>query len=98
MSPRFLPSTRASSSLRMLAAVGVSLASFLPLPWLVRHGRWTLDVIGQIIAFSLAVKALFVVLTFAGWLSLWGAIAADTGASLLVIFNVMRLLRTNPAR
>ena len=41
-----------------------------------------------------AIKALFVVLTFAGWSSRWGAIAADTGASLLVVFNGLRLLRS----
>ena len=62
------------------------------LPWLVRHSRRTLSVIRQNIAFSLAVKLAFVILTFAGLSSLWGAIAADTGASLLVIFNGLRLL------
>jgi Cd2+/Zn2+-exporting ATPase len=62
------------------------------LPWLVQHSRRTLAVIRQNIAFSLAVKAAFVALTFAGFASLWGAIAADTGASLLVISNGLRLL------
>lgn len=63
------------------------------LPWLVRHSRRALGVIRQNIVFSLAVKAVFVVLTFAGHASLWAAIAADMGASLLVIFNALRLLR-----
>jgi len=36
---------------------------------------------------------LFVVLTFMGLASLWAAIAADMGASLLVIANGLRLLR-----
>lgn len=62
------------------------------LPWLVRHSRRTLSVIRQNIWFSLTVKFAFVLLTFAGISSLWGAIAADTGASLLVIFNSLRLL------
>ena len=62
------------------------------LPWLVRHSRRTLAVIRQNIAFALGVKALFVVLTFAGFASLWGAIAADLGASLLVVANALRLL------
>ncbi|MBL8822590.1 MAG: heavy metal translocating P-type ATPase [Planctomycetia bacterium] len=62
------------------------------LPWLIRHSRRTLQIIKQNIIFSLAVKAAFVVLTFAGHASLWSAIAADTGASLLVIFNGLRLL------
>ncbi|HJT76002.1 MAG TPA: heavy metal translocating P-type ATPase [Gemmataceae bacterium] len=63
------------------------------LPWLVQHSRRTLAIIRQNIGFSLAVKALFVILTFASHASLWAAIAADTGASLLVIFNGLRLLR-----
>jgi Cd2+/Zn2+-exporting ATPase len=63
------------------------------LPWLVRHSRRTLAVIRQNVAFSLLVKAIFVVLTFAGFASLWAAIAADMGASLLVIANGLRLLR-----
>lgn len=62
------------------------------LPWLIRHSRRTLAVIRQNIGFALAVKALFTILTFAGVASLWGAIAADMGASLLVVFNGLRLL------
>ncbi|MGO3928346.1 heavy metal translocating P-type ATPase [Rhodopseudomonas pseudopalustris] len=64
------------------------------LPWLIRHSRRTLAIIRQNIAFSLGVKALFFVLTFAGLANLWGAIAADTGASLLVVANALRLLRS----
>ncbi|MVF23072.1 hypothetical protein EVC37_15825 [Methylocaldum sp. BRCS4] len=63
------------------------------LPWLIHHSRRTLAVIRQNIAFSLTVKGVFVVLTFLGSASLWSAIAADMGASLLVIFNGLRLLR-----
>jgi len=63
------------------------------LPWLVRHSRRTLAIIRQNITFALALKAGFVVLTFAGMASLWAAIAADTGASLLVALNGLRLLR-----
>lgn len=62
------------------------------LPWLIRHSRRTMAVIRQNVAFSLALKLVFVILTFAGYSSLWAAIAADTGASLLVIFNGLRLL------
>ncbi len=63
------------------------------LPWLIEHSRRTVGIIRQNIAFSLAIKMLFVVLTFAGYASLWAAIAADMGASLLVIANGLRLLR-----
>jgi Cd2+/Zn2+-exporting ATPase len=62
--------------------------------WLIRHARQTLRIIRQNIFTSLGVKAVFVVLTFAGYASLWAAIAADMGASLLVIFNGLRLLQS----
>jgi Cd2+/Zn2+-exporting ATPase len=62
------------------------------LPWLVNHASRTLGVIRQNIIFSLGVKAVFFVLTFAGIASLWGAIAADVGASLIVVANALRLL------
>ncbi|MEQ8246655.1 MAG: heavy metal translocating P-type ATPase [Alphaproteobacteria bacterium] len=63
------------------------------LPWLVRHSKHTLAVIRQNIAFALGVKTVFFVLTFVGMSSLWGAIAADVVASLLVVMNGLRLLR-----
>ena len=67
------------------------------LPWLVRHSKRTLAIIRQNITFALAIKAMFVVLTFAGMASLWAAIAADTGASLLVVLNGLRLLNGSKA-
>jgi Cd2+/Zn2+-exporting ATPase len=67
------------------------------LPWLVHHARRTLAIIRENITFSLGVKAVFVILTFAGMASLWGAIAADVGASLLVVMNALRLLRGHGA-
>jgi Cd2+/Zn2+-exporting ATPase len=45
------------------------------------------------IAFAIAVKLVFLVLAVAGYTSLWLAIAADTGATLIVIANALRLLR-----
>jgi len=70
------------------------------LPWLIGHSRRTLAIIRENIVFSLGVKAVFVVLTFAGFATLWGAIAADVGASLLVVVNALRLLqpRLTPSR
>jgi Cd2+/Zn2+-exporting ATPase len=63
------------------------------LPWLVRHSRRTVGTIRTNVAVSLAIKAAFIVLALLGWASLWGAIAADMGVSLLVVANAMRLLR-----
>lgn len=56
-------------------------------------GRRTVGVIKANIAFALTVKALFLVLALFGYTSLWLAIAADTGATLVVIANALRLLR-----
>lgn len=64
----------------------------LKLPWLIQHARRTLRIIRQNVTVSLGVKAVFVILTFAGHASLWAAIAADMGVSLLVIANALRLL------
>lgn len=65
------------------------------LPWLVFHAKRTLSIIRQNIVFSLGVKAVFLGLTFVGLASLWGAIAADVGASLLVVMNALRLLHSS---
>ena len=62
------------------------------LPWLIRHSRRTLRNIQQNIIFALGLKLVFIVLTLFGLASLWMAIAADTGATLLVVFNSLRLL------
>jgi Cd2+/Zn2+-exporting ATPase len=64
------------------------------LAWLVRHSSRTLAVIKQNIVFSISIKVLFIALALAGAATLWMAVAADMGASLLVIFNGLRLLRT----
>ena len=63
------------------------------LPWLVRHSRRTLRIIRGNIVFALGVKAVVFGLAVVGLATLWLAIAADMGASLLVIGNGLRLLR-----
>lgn len=62
------------------------------LPWLVRHSRRALAVIRQNITFALGLKLAFILLAAFGMATLWMAIAADMGASLLVIANALRLL------
>ena len=59
-------------------------------------GRRTLRIIQFNVAFALIVKAIFLILAFTGHTSLWLAILADTGATLLVILNALRLLGTSP--
>jgi Cd2+/Zn2+-exporting ATPase len=68
------------------------------LPWLVRLARRNLAAIRQNIVFALGIKALFAILAVFGVASLWMAILADVGASLLVIANGMRLLRAPEPR
>jgi Zn2+/Cd2+-exporting ATPase len=63
------------------------------LPWLIAHSRRTQAVVRENVSFALAVKAVFVALAVVGLASLWAAIAADMGATLLVVANSLRLLR-----
>jgi Cd2+/Zn2+-exporting ATPase len=67
-------------------------------PWLIAHARRTRAIIRQNIIFALGVKAVFLALALAGLATLWMAIAADMGASLVVIFNSLRLLRDGRVR
>jgi Cd2+/Zn2+-exporting ATPase len=64
------------------------------LPFAIALGRRAVRIIKQNIAFSLGIKVLFLGLAIPGYATLWMAVAADMGASLLVIFNGLRLLRT----
>ena len=63
------------------------------LAWLVGHARRTLRVIQQNIVCALGLKLLFILLAVTGMATLWMAIAADMGASLLVMFNGLRLMK-----
>jgi Cd2+/Zn2+-exporting ATPase len=65
------------------------------LPDLVRTSRRTQAIIKQNIAFSLVLKAAFLLLTLTGLATLWMAVFADMGASLLVTLNGMRMLQKN---
>ena len=59
----------------------------------IRISTHTAHVLWQNITIALGVKAVFLVLTLAGTASLWIAVLADMGASLVVIANGLRLLR-----
>ena len=63
------------------------------LPFLVDHARLARRLIIQNITVALAAKALFLAFMAAGAATLWMAVAADMGASLLVTFNGLRMLR-----
>ncbi|MFN7343553.1 MAG: HAD-IC family P-type ATPase, partial [bacterium] len=56
-------------------------------------GRRVLRIIRFNVTFALVIKAAFLILAFLGIAGLWLAILADTGATLLVILNSLRLLK-----
>lgn len=64
------------------------------IPVFLRLSRATHQILLQNISVALGIKALFLILTLAGMGTLWMAVFADVGASLLVVANGMRLLRT----
>jgi Zn2+/Cd2+-exporting ATPase len=63
------------------------------IPYVLRLSRATVRNIRVNVGFSLALKAAFLVLALTGGATLWMAVLADMGASLIVIGNALRLLR-----
>lgn len=63
------------------------------LPYTIKLSRKAVTIIKQNITFSLAIKLLALLLVIPGWLTLWIAIFADMGATLLVTLNSLRLLK-----
>ena len=63
------------------------------IPVFVQLSRRTAAILKQNIALALGIKAVFLVLTVMGMGTMWMAVFADMGASLLVVFNGLRLAR-----
>jgi Cd2+/Zn2+-exporting ATPase len=63
------------------------------LPYTIRLSRKTLRIIKENIIFALGLKIIALLLIIPGWLTLWIAIFADMGATLLVILNALRLVK-----
>ena len=63
------------------------------IPLFIRLARRTYAVLIQNLTLAIGIKALFLALTLAGMGTLWMAVFADVGASLLVVANGLRLLR-----
>ncbi|MCP4547671.1 MAG: cadmium-translocating P-type ATPase [bacterium] len=74
------------------ADIALMTDDLLRLPWLIGHSRRVLNVIRQNIFIALGLKVIFMVLAVMNLATLWMAIVADMGASLLVIGNGLRLL------
>lgn len=67
-------------------------------PGMIRLSRAAMANIRQNVTLALGLKAVFLVTTVFGMTGLWIAILADTGATVLVTLNALRLLRFNPER
>ena len=76
------------------ADVALMSDELLKLPYALRLARATLRNVKTNVVVSLVLKAAFLVLAIAGVATLWMAVLADTGASVIVVANALRLLRT----
>ena len=63
------------------------------IPSFIRLSRDTASILKQNIALALVIKGIFLAVTFLGMATMWMAVFADMGVSLLVVFNGLRLLR-----
>jgi Cd2+/Zn2+-exporting ATPase len=77
------------------ADVALMADELLKIPYVVRLGRATLRNIKANLAISVALKAAFVFAAIGGFATLWMAVLADTGATVIVIANALRLLRAD---
>lgn len=68
------------------------------IPATIRLSRVAMANIRQNVTIALGLKAVFLVTSVFGLTGLWIAILADTGATVLVTLNALRLLRFNPER
>ncbi|MBI2188179.1 MAG: cadmium-translocating P-type ATPase [Acidobacteria bacterium] len=85
----------AAGSDAALESADVALMSdeLLRVPYAIRLARATLRNVRTNVAISLALKAAFLVMAITGATTLWMAVLADTGASVIVVGNALRLLR-----
>lgn len=63
------------------------------LPYTIGLSKHTLKVIKQNISFAFIIKIIALLLVIPGWLTLWIAVVADVGATLIVVLNSMRLMK-----
>jgi Cd2+/Zn2+-exporting ATPase len=86
----------AAGSDAALETADVALMSdeLLKLPYALRLARATVRNVKTNVAVSLVLKAAFLVMAIMGSATLWMAVLADTGASVIVVANALRLLRT----
>jgi Cd2+/Zn2+-exporting ATPase len=85
----------AAGSDAALETADVALMSdeLLKLPYALRLARATMRNVKTNVAISLCLKAAFLALAIAGVATLWMAVLADTGATVIVVANALRLIR-----
>ncbi len=83
----------ASDAALETADVALMSGELLKLPYALRLARATVRNIKTNLVVSLALKAIFLVMAITGSATLWMAVLADTGASVIVVANALRLLR-----
>ena len=85
--------TLTSPTLREVREAGVVLTREEDIPFLVKHAKRALRVIHENVAIALATKFAFLISAVFGAAPLWLAVVADTGATVIVTLNGLRLLR-----
>jgi Cd2+/Zn2+-exporting ATPase len=83
----------ASDAALETADVALMSGELLKLPYALRLARATVRNVKTNLVVSLALKAVFLVTAITGSATLWMAVLADTGASVIVVANALRLLR-----
>lgn len=68
------------------------------LPFTIELSRKAMNIIKENIAFAIGIKVVALLLIMPGWLTLWMAIFADMGATIIVTINGLRLLRLKPIK
>lgn len=63
------------------------------IPAAIKIASKTMSIVKQNIIFALGVKALFLILGSFGFITMWGAVFADVGITLIAVLNSLRALR-----
>ena len=63
------------------------------IPLAIKISKKTLEIAKENIAFAIIIKALFLLMGAAGVITMWGAVFADVGVTLIAILNSLRTLK-----
>ncbi|NLJ55848.1 MAG: heavy metal translocating P-type ATPase [Firmicutes bacterium] len=66
------------------------------LPQVIQIARYTKKILTQNIVMALGIKALFIIFAMVGLATMWAAVFADVGVTLLAVINTLRILRYTP--